>query len=852
MIACQRLFLKTLTLAGFKSFADRTRLDFEPGVNVVVGPNGSGKSNIVDAVAWVLGTRATSTLRTEKMEDVIFSGTATRPAHGRAEVTLTLDNTEGLLPLDLSEVSLTRRLYRDGTSEYLINGASCRLLDIQELLADSGVGRHQHIIVGQGRIGTVLTAGPEEHRAVIEEAAGVVKHRQRRDRSLRRMEQTHQDISRLQDILSEQQRRMRPLRRQANAYERYDGLKAEVQALRLYLGGEQLRSIHTRLGAAATEEAELASRIDDTAAELAELSASLGDHERAAGSAGRALERDTAAAARLETAAERLHRVAMVARERRTALDARVRGAGDRREDLEQQLAEHTAAAAVDAEEERSAHVLAEGSEVALRALEDEERSLSEQVQLPAEGVVASLRGNLQALEGAAARDADESAALARRLELLAAQEAGEADHTHELVTDIKSTDAQVGHAQAAYQGVRRSREEDQEDWDKADAGLQEARVRTARDQARVEAFDAVVHGLADPAVRDQVAAASQVTGSLVAALDVPERLTAAVDAALGQWAEGYVAGDVAAVIADLKSSGLGGVPIVATVATTAGAAARDVAATWGVEAVVDELGPGADAALAAALLGDVVLVEGWAAGWDLVQRHPEVRAVTPEGDLIGAPGIRPAVPAGIGPAGLEAAYAALEASETEQARAESLHSQARRAFEASRAAERDALEALEKLEARLAGSTEALAMIERSVAAGREEQVRLQDRSRALTEADAARAERLVTLRQRLADFEGEEADAQAAWEALQRRRSDVAERRAEARRTSQQAADPIFEKRVCVLPHESPDLAAQDMTRCRFILVGPCTGADSFTVDGITYDQIIHVYLKPANGNR
>ncbi len=169
--------LKALELLGFKSFAGKTRFEFPPGITVIVGPNGSGKSNIVDAIAWVLGTQATSTLRTEKMEDVIFAGTATRPALGRAEVSLTLDNDSGRLALDLPEVTVTRRLYRDGTSEYEINGTPCRLLDIQEMLGDSGVGRHQHVLVGQGRVESVLNAGPEEHRTIIEEAAGVIKHR---------------------------------------------------------------------------------------------------------------------------------------------------------------------------------------------------------------------------------------------------------------------------------------------------------------------------------------------------------------------------------------------------------------------------------------------------------------------------------------------------------------------------------------------------------------------------------------------------------------------------------------------------------------------------------------------------
>ena len=175
------MYLKSLKLAGFKSFADRTRFEYRPGVTVVVGPNGSGKSNVVDALSWVLGTQSTKTLRTSKMEDVIFAGTATRPALNKAEVTLVIDNAERQIDLDLDEVSITRRLYRDGSSDYELNGVGCRLLDIQDLLSDSGVGRHQHVIIGQGEIGKVLNASPEEHRAVIEEAAGILKDVRRRE-----------------------------------------------------------------------------------------------------------------------------------------------------------------------------------------------------------------------------------------------------------------------------------------------------------------------------------------------------------------------------------------------------------------------------------------------------------------------------------------------------------------------------------------------------------------------------------------------------------------------------------------------------------------------------------------------
>ena len=168
------MFLKTLQLKGFKSFADKTNLELEPGVTVVIGPNGSGKSNVVDAVAWVLGAQGARALRGGKMDDVIFAGTTNRPALGRAEVSLTIDNTCGTLPIEFSEVTITRRLFRTGDSEYELNGAPCRLMDIQELLSDSGIGRSQHVIVGQGQLDQVLNARPEDRRGIIEEFALVV------------------------------------------------------------------------------------------------------------------------------------------------------------------------------------------------------------------------------------------------------------------------------------------------------------------------------------------------------------------------------------------------------------------------------------------------------------------------------------------------------------------------------------------------------------------------------------------------------------------------------------------------------------------------------------------------------
>jgi chromosome segregation protein len=251
------VFLKSLTLKGFKSFADTTTLDFEPGVTVVVGPNGSGKSNVVDAVAWVLGAQSPRTVRSAKMEDVIFAGTPKRPALGRAEVSLTIDNQAGLLPIGFSEVTVTRTLFRSGDSEYAINGAPCRLLDVQELLSDTGVGRQQHVIVSQGQLDAVLNARPEDRRLIIEEAAGILKYRKRKERAERRLEATEGSLLRLQDLLREVRRQLRPLERQADAARRHDDLAAELTQIRRHLGGRELAIVETRLASAAAARVDL-------------------------------------------------------------------------------------------------------------------------------------------------------------------------------------------------------------------------------------------------------------------------------------------------------------------------------------------------------------------------------------------------------------------------------------------------------------------------------------------------------------------------------------------------------------------------------------------------------------------
>src|SRR5271170_854343 len=237
------MYLKRLTMKGFKSFADPTTLELEPGVTVVVGPNGSGKSNVVDAIAWVLGAQGPRVVRSQKMDDVIFAGTSKRSALGRAEVSLTIDNSARRLPIEFNEVTITRTLFRTGESEYQLNGTPCRLLDIQELLSDSGVGRQQHVIVGQGQLDAVLTARPEDRRMIVEEAAGVLKYRRRRERAERRLESSESGLARLNDLLREVRRQLKPLERQASSALRHEDLAGELDALRLYLAGRELAEL---------------------------------------------------------------------------------------------------------------------------------------------------------------------------------------------------------------------------------------------------------------------------------------------------------------------------------------------------------------------------------------------------------------------------------------------------------------------------------------------------------------------------------------------------------------------------------------------------------------------------------
>jgi chromosome segregation protein len=384
------VFLKALVLKGFKSFADATTLELEPGVTVVVGPNGSGKSNVVDAIAWVLGAQGPRTVRSTKMDDVIFAGSSERPSLGRAEVSLVIDNSSGRIPVPMSEITITRTLFRSGESEYAINRAPCRLLDVQELLSDTGVGRQQHVIVGQGQLDAVLNARPEDRRLMVEEAAGVLKFRRRRERAERRLEATEGNLVRLQDLLREVRRQLRPLERQAEVARRHDEVAAELRAVRLYLAGREL--------------AELAGRQRD----CSDGRDSLGRQEQLLRSRLSALDEEIAAreaeldAARSTDLGNLLGRVEGL-RERARGLEGLI---GERRRGTER-----TREARLDAD--------------LASALEEERGELSAQLAQVEEELAQLAAGDSPAEERGAAAEPDESRALASAREQLIAVRRG-------------------------------------------------------------------------------------------------------------------------------------------------------------------------------------------------------------------------------------------------------------------------------------------------------------------------------------------------------------------------------------------------------------------------------------------
>src|SRR4051794_24744701 len=428
--------LSSLTLKGFKSFASPTTLRLEPGITAVVGPNGSGKSNVVDAIAWVLGEQGAKSLRGGKMEDVIFAGTAGRPALGRAEVTLTIDNTDGALPIEYTEVSITRRMYRSGESEYEINGDKVRLLDVQELLSDSGIGREMHVIVGQGQLDAVLSGRPEDRRAFIEEAAGVLKHRKRKEKALRKLEGMQHNLDRLADLTTELRRQLTPLGKQAEVARRAAGVQSDLRDARLRLLADDLVQLRDALDKDVADETaarEKRARVEGELAVAAQRESGL-ESSRAASAPLLATASDTWY--RLSALTERFRGIAQLAAERHRHLSAAAPAAAPGR-DPDQLDAEADRVAAT--EIELAAGLEAERARLAavVRARADLDSALAEaeRAWVAAARAIADRREGLARLSGEVAAARSRVAAGGAEIERLALA-AGEAAERAEVAAE--------------------------------------------------------------------------------------------------------------------------------------------------------------------------------------------------------------------------------------------------------------------------------------------------------------------------------------------------------------------------------------------------------------------------------
>jgi chromosome segregation protein len=654
------VFLKNLTLKGFKSFADRTSLDLEPGITVVVGPNGSGKSNVVDAIAWVLGAQAPSAVRSQKMDDVIFAGTTKRPALGRAEVSLTIDNSAGVLPIDFTEVTITRTLFRTGESEYAINGVPCRLLDVQELLSDSGVGRQQHVIVSQGQIDAVLNARPEDRRFIVEEAAGVLKYRRRKEKAERRLQATEGNLMRIQDLLREVRRQLRPLERQADAARRHGDVVAELNALRIHLAGRELAGLRAKLDADAQGRAELAEAERTHRETLARLDTEVMAAEaRLTAAGGDDLGDDLVRFESLRERARGLHallveRSRSIERERSATVDRTVIDnleSEAARLDTELQAVEEAAAALapeLEALAEQEARLAAD------RQRFDED--WGDGVQPPS-GRAAEVRGELAALTSAIERGENELAKIDHTLADLASR-------AERLDAEAAQLREQLANAAAAEEPIVARLDEAERARVAAEerlAGLTAARAEADGERRRWSArADALALALDEARTRagaERLSDLDGVIGTLLDVVEVDPGWEAAFEAAVGDALAAVVVADVATGRRALEAlhQGQARGAVIALGAAAPAGATDPVGVGRPLRGHVRSSNPDVETLLDH-LLGRAVVVDGgWHEAVDLAITHPGAIVVTRDGDRFSASGWR------IGMAGSGATRAALD-----------------------------------------------------------------------------------------------------------------------------------------------------------------------------------------------
>jgi chromosome segregation protein len=806
------VFLKSLTLKGFKSFADSTTLDLEPGVTVVVGPNGSGKSNVVDAVAWVLGAQGPKTVRSAKMEDVIFAGTPKRAALGRAEVALTIDNSAGLLPIDFSEVTITRTLWRNGDSEYAINGVSCRLLDVQDLLSDTGVGRQQHVIISQGQLDAILNSRPEDRRAVIEEAAGILKHRRRKEKAERRLENTEASLLRVQDLLREVRRQLRPLERQAEAARRHGQVMAELTALKRHLSGRELAAIQARLASAAGTRSDLSRNEEEVRVALGRLDASVLAAEASLDGLRRRTEATDLAEAvsRAEGLRARASGIVALLGERRRSVE-RERNASIDQDVVSSLEAEAATLAGQLADTERDAEGLLPIEEE-LRAAEEtlalEQAQFDETWGSGAEspsgagagaqtrresaetsgGAAAEVRGELAALRRALERADGEL----RRFESRAEATTGRASRTR---AEVERLRAVVAETERAEPDLRRNAQQASEVLSAADAtlaGADEARraadAERHRWSARAEALSQALDEARARAGAQRLAQVEGVVGALLELVEVDEGWETAFEAAAGEALAAVVvegpdaarrslahlrelsaAGAVMALDALDQLNG-GSIPKPALVAPVGTESLRAHVRSWlpGVAELLDRL------------VGRAVVVPGdWAEAVDVAAARPDLIVVTRSGDRC-ADGLWRTGASGAGATGaaLEEARTALAAATEAAEHALSAQRDAKLAVERARAARSEATRAVDTNLSRRRASADALRRAEGELTDANAEAENLASQRAELVERRAREEARVGELEALLPELEA--AAAEEAQRALAERaaRSRLSER--------------------------------------------------------------------------
>ena len=637
------MYLKSINLKGFKSFASSTNLLFEPGITCVVGPNGSGKSNVVDALSWVMGEQGAKSLRGGKMEDVIFAGTSGRAPLGRAEVSVTIDNTDGVLPIDFTEVTITRILFRNGTSEYQLNGETTRLLDIQELLSDSGIGREMHVIVGQGQLDAILLANPEERRAFIEEAAGVLKHRKRKEKALRKLDSMQANLARIQDLTVELRRQLKPLGKQAEIARKASTIQSDVRDAKLRLLADELISMRNNFDAEAADESSLRARRDQVEAALTESRTREEELDAIALVENPLLVQAQENFYRLTAQREKFRGIQSLSSERARFLteerdEARANGRDPESMDAE---------AALLRAEETSLRAQGASARASLDAITEALRTTETQLIQEENQVAAAQRAVADSREGTARQEGHING-LRARIDATNAEITRLTAARDEALTRLHGFRTQFATLESEIAGVDRFEPQLDADYEKASAELSAAQSvhaallereqNSSRDRAGLTArLSALEESLS---MRDGGAAilegrgGTKARGRLSGLISVHDGWESAVAAALGPLAESVVVSDLASAVhavAMLKTESAGQSELLGV----EGEFNNRVDVPGGLTTLTSLIDSADLNSLVETLLTGFVAVRTIDEAKDVVERYPRLIAVTQDGDLI-------------------------------------------------------------------------------------------------------------------------------------------------------------------------------------------------------------------------